>query len=392
MPRKPKQIPAPSRRRSRGTGSVDFHKPSQLWRARLPKKLDPGQRPEYFAAEPAAHQWLDDELARLVRLAAGPNSETPLWTYLSGWLDTVSVSADWSASTIRTQASHLEYLRPLGHRPLDSVSRADIQQIIAAMQQGTKRIYKRPDGTIYHKPPRGSYIRNVVGTWTRAFQSAVDDGLIQRNPCTKLILPPGGSEPGATWLPAEAAILVPAILDHRYEAVFALLFGCALRIGEARGLAWDDVDRDGRRAFIHRNNDPRVGVQDRVKGRAGKWVPLPLPVLAALDRQRARQTWEAVYISEHAPGRTASYDVIVKHLKRLAVEVGVRPLNPHAARHAAGTVMGAQGIPLATIAERLRHKNRRVTERYVHSESVGEDRATDLLADLFSGPKPPDEG
>jgi integrase len=384
--------PVPRRRRRRGTGAVDFHKPSQLWRARLPRQLHPSQQPAYFPTDAAAHAWLDAELDRLAQLAAGPHAAMSLRTYLSDWVVTTSSSADWSPATLRCRMSHLAYLASLDDRPLESITRADLQPLVAALLRGSKRRYKRPDGSEYRKPPRGSYVHNVVGSWRLAFAAAVEDGLLARNPCSKLVLPPGGSAPGPTWLPSEAAVLVPAIRGHRYEAVFALLFGCGLRIGEARALAWADVDVAGQRAFIHRTNDQRVGILDRVKGRVGKWVTLPAPVLDALERQRKLQPWAAVYVSEHAPGRTASYDVLVKQLKRLAAAAGVRVLSPHAARHAAGTALGARGVPLATIAHRLRHQNQRVTERYVHTEQLGEQLATEVLAGLFAGPAGGNEG
>jgi integrase len=115
-------------------------------------------------------------------------------------------------------------------------------------------------------------------------------------------------------------------------------------------------------------------------------VPLIPGVEAALRRQQERQDWAAVYPSEWRAGKRASYDVIRKHLRRLAAAVGVRVLSPHAGRHAVGNLLGAAGIPLATIATRLRHRSPKTTaDWYLESESVGEEAASALLETLFNG-------
>jgi integrase len=374
-------------RRKRGTGSVRHHAPSGLWRATLPKAFDPTEHPEYFTSRAEAVDWLNVELAGGARLAAAPSGGMLLGDYLRSWLVTTGDSADWSPSTRDTQASHAEYLRPLFGRTLASITRGDLQSLVAALQRGSRREYGA-DGTGGHKLPSGGYVRNVAGTWRRAFASAVDDQLLSRNPAAKLTLPPARVGRRDSWTPAEIRVLAPATVGHPYEAVYAIVFGCGLRIAEARGLAWADVDWDGGRLRIWQQEYKGRGVIQRVKGGEGKWVTAPEPVMLAIERQLDRQDWWGVYVAEHEPGVIASYDVLVKHLKRLAVSVGVRPLTPHAGRHAVGNVLGAAGVPLATISDRLRQRSRTVTaDWYLESEQEGEARATELLADLFGSPE-----
>lgn len=331
--------------------------------------------------------WLDAEIARLLAPSGVLSGATPLGAYLDRYLAQESSSAQWSPRTLASQGTNADYLKDLFDRRLDSIERSDLQPIVALLQTDAPREFARADGTTYvRRRPLGSgALHNAVGLWRRAFQSAVDDGLIRQNPCAKLTLPPLETERADSWTPAEAKRIVPRLHGHRFEAMYALIFGCGLRIGEARGLAWEDVDWEHGRAWIWRHADgPRI--IERVKGRVGKWVRLLSPVVDALRRQQQRQTWPAIYVSEWKPGVRISRDTLVSDLKQLAVEAGARPFPPHAGRHAVGNVLGAARVPLSVISDRLRHRSRTVTaDWYVESDEEGHAEASRVLSELFSG-------
>lgn len=382
-------------RRARGTGSVRHHAPSGLWRATLPKRLDPSERPNYFPTHEQATAWLDAEVARIddaaARAAAEPSGEMTVYEYMIRWLDVISTSEDWSPRTLKGKLVHIMYLSALHHRPMESIRRLDLQPIVSELQAD-------PPDPVWHAP-KGEFrrrqrltpksVHSAVSTWRRAFLDALDDGIITINPTVKLALPPKRLKRAESWTPSETRLLVPTLVGHPHEAMYALIFGSGLRIGEARGLAWTDVDWDRSRAWIWQQADGAAILQ-RVKGRVGRWVILPLPVVAALRRQQARQTWAAVYVSEHQPGMRVSRETVAKHLRALARAAGVRELPPHAGRHAVGNVLGSGGIPLPTISDRLGHKNRITTaDWYMESDTESEARATELLETLFSGTADP---
>lgn len=388
-PGRPKKADKP-KRRTPGTGSIRFHKPSKLWRATLPPALDPTGKPSYFATYAEAEAWLDSELAKAASSTGPLSGTTPLGVYIDRYLASESTSAQWSPRTLASQGTNADYLKSLYDRPIASITRLDLQAIIELLQTDAPREFTRADGSTYtrRRPLGAGALHNAVGLWRRAFQAAVDDRLIPENPCRRLTLPPLDTERADSWTPAEARTLVPRLVGHRFEAMYALIFGCGLRISEARGLAWVDVDWEHGRAWIWRHGDgPRI--LNRVKGRVGKWVPLLPPVLAALRRQQQRQTWEAEYVSEWHNGRKVvrvSRDTLVSDLKTLAVEAGVRPFPPHAGRHAVGNVLGAARIPLSVISDRLRHRSRTITaDWYLESDDEGHERASRVLSDLFSG-------
>lgn len=380
------------RRRARGSGSVREHAPSASWRAVLPRRLDPDQHAYYFPTRELAVSWLDAEIARLSQPPAPPTAaDLPLRTYTADWLQTVAASADWSDGTVRTHVTLFSYLDALGDRTLADVTRRDLQAIVADLQaNGGYRAMA--NGTVRRRKLTADYLHLVVGAWRRAFQTAVEDGLIAHNPAARLVLPPRELARRPGWTPDEARAIAAASVGTLHEAVLALVFSLGLRVAEAIGVAWEDVDFERKRVRIWRQGDRRT-VRQRTKGRTDTLMEMLAPLEAALRRQAERQTWDAVYVSEWRPGVRVSRDTLTAHLKQLAASVGARPLSPHAARHAAGNVLGAAGVPLATIAARLRHRDPAVTARwYLETERAGERAASELLSGLFGEAPERDNG
>lgn len=160
--------------------------------------------------------------------------------------------------------------------PLDAVPLADLRQ--SALQERVGQLAVAP-----------STVQGVVGYWRRCLDAAVYDELISRNPAARLIVPKAAPREARRFVtPAEARLLLAAIRGHRFEAAYALLLGCGLRIGEVLGLRWEHVDLAAGRAWIQwqwTNSHWR----DLPKGRRARHVTLPPAVVAALIRHRNNQ-------------------------------------------------------------------------------------------------------
>jgi integrase len=74
--------------------------------------------------------------------------------------------------------------------------------------------------------------------------------------------------------------------DHRDAETFRLLFYTGIRLGEALALRWEDVNFDGRILFVRRGLS--AGEERLPKGGRARFVPLPTPALATLERLRDR--------------------------------------------------------------------------------------------------------
>lgn len=162
-------------------------------------------------------------------------------------------------NTLELYRAHLRnhVLRAFDSRPLDSLRRPDCRTFVAML---ATRLAPATVSTVY------AVLRMVM-------QTAVDDGLIVANPCSRVPLPRIEHrvvEP----LPAPAVVALADAMPPRYGLTVWLAAGAGLREGEALGLTSARVD------FLRR----RVHVEEQLQGAKGGQ-----PVLSPLKTRASRR-------------------------------------------------------------------------------------------------------
>jgi integrase/recombinase XerC len=147
-------------------------------------------------------------------------------------------------------------------------------------------------------------------------------------------------------------------LGRRDRALFEILYGCGLRVGEVVALNLEHIDLSSK------------WVRVMGKGSKERMVPFGNPALEALnlylqDRNCASNGSEPLFVnflgtrlSARSVGR-----ILNKHLVRLA---SAKSLSPHGLRHSFATHLLAAGADLRTIQEMLGHSRLSTTQRYTH--------------------------
>src|SRR5262249_25328598 len=101
-----------------------------------------------------------------------------------------------------------------------------------------------------------STIRLRVSCARVFFRDAKEEGLIQENPALELVramrLPPAGKKQRAFASPEQEAAFLEEVSGTPEGPALLLLAFTGLRIGEALGLQWGDVDFERRKAKIIR--------------------------------------------------------------------------------------------------------------------------------------------
>ncbi len=151
----------------------------------------------------------------------------------------------------------------------------------------------------------------------------------------------------------------------RDRAIFELLYGCGLRVGELAGLDLGDLDRSEKWLLV------------RGKGKKERQVPVPGKAAESLEsylRVRPVVRDEPAVFLNHRGGRLTARGIrgIVKFY---ATYVGGDPsLHPHSFRHAYATHLLADGADLRAIQELLGHARLSTTQKYTQVS------LTDLMA------------
>ena len=180
---------------------------------------------------------------------------------------------------------------------------------------------------------------------------------IATNPA-RLVPTPRAAKPLPRVLTEEQTAAFLAALDGRERLLMELIYGCGLRVSEAVGLCWGQVDLDTPCLRIHGK-----GGKDRV-------VPLVRHLVLALTPYRVAH--------EHAPqnpvfpgpkGKALSVRSVQRLARKAWLTAGLpAKATPHTLRHCFATHLLGNGAYLRAIQELLGHSSLSTTQRYTHLE------------------------
>lgn len=138
-----------------------------------------------------------------------------------------------------------------------------------------------------------------------------------------------------------------------------------MRIGEARGLQWDDFDWPQKRVRVCRNIPSGIGLEeDSAKTPAGeRWVEMSEELCAVLKALQARRKAEGLKTGRRGHGTVFAirYDEFTHDWKRAQAQAGIRYRSPHSIRHTYASQMLMAGVNPAWLAKQMGHSSPNVT-------------------------------
>ena len=161
--------------------------------------------------------------------------------------------------------------------------------------------------------------------------------------------------------PAEARALLGSCdrrsaLGRRDYAIFITLLRLGLRRSEVAGLRLDDIDWRASELVV-------VG-----KGTRQDRLPLPADVGEAiasyLRRGRPASDRREVFLRARAPFDPIAPGTVASTVRRACRRAGVAEVGSHRLRHTVACEMVSAGVPLAQIAQVLRHHSLQTTAGY----------------------------
>lgn len=189
------------------------------------------------------------------------------------------------------------YILPiLGRMKVVDVKPIHIQQLMSSVKDYSKSTQKK------------------VLQYTRAiFEVAVENGMIARTPVSKSIKA-GGADPveKVPLSKKQADDLVKAVEGTRAHLLVLVLLNAGLRIGEALGLMWSDVDFTKgsitvNRSIVYPEDNRRGEINTEMKtDSAHRTIPLPWPVVDEL--RKAQQQSGSMWVFSKSDGDYLSYN------------------------------------------------------------------------------------
>lgn len=218
-----------------------------------------------------------------------------------------------------------------------------------------------------------------------AFEAAVKDGELARNPVSSVPKPKWDQRDPTVWTPDEWQTFVDACWasSSRYADVILLVAYTGCRIGEVVSLdeRYTDIER-GFTAIMKGKTDSSRGA-----------VPLLAPAVAAITRARKRQEAEKVgwadkvrftehWLLRNPAGHRIGVRGAEDWFQETRVKLGLPYTRPHDLRHYIGTQGLVRGLVSKRVGDVLRHRSSNVTET-IYQHALLSTKRQDLQAILM---------
>ena len=330
----------------------------------------------------------ENELARMVvEVGEGRHAPAPPMTFgelLDRWLAMKKLSLE--PSTLKSYEWVAErYLRPaLGERKLASVRPIELDELYTSLHTS------------------GLSVRTVRICHTvvrQALEQARRWGLIARSPALDARPPrPRRREVTSPTVDQVRMLIGEArIEDPDFGAYLWLMAVTGCRRGEACALRWSDVDLERGEITIHRSI-AMAGATPYEKGtktHQARRLALDAATVGLLreHRQRVRERvlrlgvglTDDSHLFADVEGRPWRPDVCTNRFCRLRDRLGLARVRLHDLRHFVATVLGDGGLPIATISNRLGHRDTATTLNiYTHAIPATDQHAAEHLGNLLA--------
>lgn len=353
--------PAPRTRNNNGMGSIR-RRPDGRWEARY-SAPNGKQKSVYGKTEGEVTRKLKAALHDVDTGAWLEPSRMTLGEWLDVWL--ADYQGHTTGRTVESYRSAVEkQLKPaLGAIRLGSLSKMHVRRLVNSMAAED------------YAP---ATIRKALTILSTAMKCAIDAGLVRDDP-TQGAKPPRIQKTKFSIVDRE---LIPAFIaaaektPHSLPFQFLLMTG--LRVGELRGLRWEDVDSEDASLRVERQlyatSYSKISITPPKDGSA-RTIQLPGEALALLrrvrrdqleHRMRAGDAWSADercdgLIFRDERGRCLTESSMYRAVKRIGAEIGLPALRIHDLRHSYAVAALRSGIDVKTVQNNMGHKSAAMT-------------------------------
>lgn len=239
------------------------------------------------------------------------------------------------------------------------------------------------------------YMHSII---CNVFRAATAEGVIDRNPSLSLQAPRADKESRRALTDEETAAAKTVMATHPDGLLLAILYYTGLRIGEALGLRWSDIDMRRKMIRVERDIDYTInGVGELKSAASHREVPMPDELIAALDAKRGigdnyiftaprtrTHLSKATYLRRWHSLMQAMYaaDPSIETRQKETTE---SVLTAHYFRHNYASVLYNAGVDILAAQRFLGHSDVKTTlSIYAHLSDRKEDSAADIVRAALS--------
>lgn len=260
-----------------------------------------------------------------------------------------------------------------------------------------------------HKETSGA--RRRIALAHAVLRSALSDAqrlqLVTINAATLVQVPKPTSRAITPLDVGQARVFLTAASAHRLGALFSVALACGLRLGEATGLRWEDVDLSTGEVRVRQQLQAvgkRLVLQDLKTENSRRTLTLPPLCVEALrthhteqlkERLKAGGDWVETGLvfttfARRGMGRKVGGPLhprnVLRTLHLILEAAGNLPrMRFHDLRHSAASLLIAEGVELVEVSKLLGHSQLRITsDLYTHLQRQTSARAAGLMEAILT--------
>lgn len=329
--------------------------------------------------------------------------EQCMYGYQTSAIKFEKFAEEWFEEYAKPRLRHTTYERmkklrkrtyaAIGHLRIDKIAPRDVQQFINSLTKDG--VNCRTGGGLAYKT-----IKHYLSFISDVFAYAIRMELVERNPCSKVMLPKNDSVEKQIYSHEQMQTLLHLLNGEpiKYKAFFYLMAYTGMRRGEMVGLEWKDIDFDSGIVSIRRtsNYTKEFGTytdttKTKRSQRALKIAPQIIEMLKALkheqecEEQRLGSKWNPTdRLFTTWDGQDMNPQTPYHWLKKFCAKNDLPFYGVHSFRHYAASSMIAAGIDVTTVSGTLGHCNSTQTlNTYSHMFQNAQARVAQAMDKAF---------
>jgi integrase len=323
-----------------------------IFRQDVPQPNGKAKRKQVFVRLGSVSEYPNRTMAlELLRqkMNAKPCSQTTFGELVLGWRENIVPTIKESTANYYNKMLDGHVIPYFGKIEISRIKSYDVEQFLALKaRQGFCR----------------NTIRGMRVPLGRVLKWAVHSEWLPKNPCDGVALPQAGEKVKRTILKPEQVLSIVARLQEPYATFVLFLAITGLRVGEASGVRWSDIEN----SELHVRRRVYEGKVGEVKTKSSLRI-LPLPQ-ELIDRMRTLESGE--YIFQTRAGTPLNpKNAAHRHFRPVLRELGIHLGGWHDFRHTFTTI-SLKEYPLKAVSKALGHANTKVTtDVYQHIDIEG---------------------
>lgn len=336
-----------------------------------------------FKTKAEARAWLDEMKSAERQGRASPGKSDTVSAYLAKWLETIRPAL--RDSTYHSYAGNVRRVEPyIGHVQLDMLKPAQVQDLYAELGKSLSARSVQQAHMVLHK----------------ALEDALKLDLVFRNVTEAVTVPRPERRESTTFAPEQLHALFDGTKEDRFHALWVVMGTHGLRLGEALGLKWADIDF-GRglltisRSLLRKRSGGGLHLGKPKTQTSLRTLMLTDEALEALKRHQERQVFEkrvakAVWHDNDLVfctgfGTPLDQGRIHHHWVRTLERLELPRIRVHDLRHTATTVLAQLGVHPSVTQRIVGHSNIQTTlSIYTHVSPEMQREAIERLNALYS--------